>query len=254
MTIFQYFYKMKKLLFLFLWFCSITNIDAQTSKFGIIIGNGVRIREQANFKGKEIVKILTKEIVEILEVTTTKQSITGELNDTCGFYPWVKIRSNNKTEGWVFGKYVFKLEEAEKDKARLPQNRNIKLDTELYSLIVSRNFQQGCDVALSFCNDFAVVLLLDEKREKVKLFPAPQHEKLSSKSLNYWHINTDNEVYEKITKIEEIDHQKYLLQVYQEFQEDCALYKVEISIEPQETIHVLEYQLFDALFCKEMSK
>ncbi|MEY4902403.1 MAG: hypothetical protein RLZZ292_218 [Bacteroidota bacterium] len=246
---------MKKLLFLFLWFCSITNSDAQTSKLAVIIGNGVRIREQANFKGKEIVKILTKEIVEILEVTTTKQSITGELKDTCGFYPWVKIRYNNKTEGWVFGKYVFKLEESEKDKARLPQNRNIKLGNESYTLIASRNFQQGCDVPLSFCNDFAVVMLLDDKREKVKIFPAPQHEKLSNPgNFNYWHINTDNGVYEKIIKIEKIDDQKYLLQVYQEFQEDCALYKVEISIDPQETIHVLEYQLFDALFCKEMSK
>jgi hypothetical protein len=76
-----------------------------TANAGIIAGSGVRMRSAPNLNSK-IIKNLTHDLIEILEVSSEKTTISEET------FPWIKITTRDQREGFVWGKFVEKpLEE-----------------------------------------------------------------------------------------------------------------------------------------------
>jgi len=66
----------------------------------IIIGQSVKLRETASVQGK-ILGLLNYDIVKYIgEKNPIKETIDGET------YPWIKIETTEKIQGYVYGKYI----------------------------------------------------------------------------------------------------------------------------------------------------
>lgn len=73
------------------------NLDGATH--GAVTGSGVRLRQGPSLDS-EVLQIITYEVVEVLELQASSPEKIGE--DT---YPWVKIKTTQGKEGFIFGKY-----------------------------------------------------------------------------------------------------------------------------------------------------
>jgi len=77
------------------------------AKTGIVLGNGVRVRDKPTIADSQIVlKLGAGDKVEILDGTKTKDSfskIEGILLN--GGYPWYKVKKNNDI-GWIYGQLL----------------------------------------------------------------------------------------------------------------------------------------------------
>ena len=91
---------------------SIQNIDDTEHSHGIekpdqrvcayINASGVRIRKKASRSSKAIGSFKKGERVELLALSENKDTIEGYSS------PWILVIKNNKTRGWVFGRYISK--------------------------------------------------------------------------------------------------------------------------------------------------
>src|SRR5436309_1250113 len=78
----------------------------QTSTYkALIIGDGVRIRDQGNAKGTEVSKVHGQREVTIIEEGKKRDGL-GK-TDNCESYPWIKVKWEGDSTGWIYGKYVY---------------------------------------------------------------------------------------------------------------------------------------------------
>lgn len=73
--------------------------EGRSPTAGIIAGAGVRMRSGPDLNSK-IVHNLTHDLVEVLETTSEGTTINEET------YPWIKVRTRDQQEGYVWGKFV----------------------------------------------------------------------------------------------------------------------------------------------------
>ncbi|MFQ6042522.1 MAG: SH3 domain-containing protein [Candidatus Poribacteria bacterium] len=82
-------------------------VPSKLGKTGIVLGDGVRVRDKPNLADSQVVfKLISGDKVEILDRTKTKESfskIEGLLLD--GGYPWYKVKKNNNV-GWIYGQFL----------------------------------------------------------------------------------------------------------------------------------------------------
>ncbi len=70
------------------------------AQFGAVTGAGVRMRASTSLNST-ILTLVSHDIVPILEVSQQDQTIGSET------YPWVKLRSPDGQEGFIWGKFVW---------------------------------------------------------------------------------------------------------------------------------------------------
>lgn len=73
--------------------------EERSAQAGLILGAGVRMRSAPELNSK-ILKNLTHDRVQIMETTAEQTTINEES------FPWVKLRTKDQTEGYVWGKFV----------------------------------------------------------------------------------------------------------------------------------------------------
>jgi len=66
---------------------------------GIVAGGGVRMRVSPSLSSR-VEKVLTHEVVEVIDYNGPEQTINGET------FPWVKIRTLDGKDGYTWGKFV----------------------------------------------------------------------------------------------------------------------------------------------------
>ena len=71
--------------------------DANT--FGVITGEGVRVRAQPNLNS-QILKTISYDVLPVLDWSGQPETIGNET------HPWVKIKLNDGKEGYVYGKFI----------------------------------------------------------------------------------------------------------------------------------------------------
>lgn len=71
--------------------------DANT--FGVITGEGVRVRAQPNLNS-QILKTISYDVLPVLDWSGKPETIGSET------HPWVKVKLNDGKEGYVYGKFV----------------------------------------------------------------------------------------------------------------------------------------------------
>lgn len=72
--------------------------DAEPYEMGVIAGAGVRLRSAPSLQS-DIVKVLSHKLVTHLEQTTVETAIDGRT------FPWIKVRTPDGLEGYVYGRF-----------------------------------------------------------------------------------------------------------------------------------------------------
>jgi hypothetical protein len=78
---------------------------------GIVSGKVTNVRSSPSLKGKRLIKCTLGEPVLTFGKSKTKMRIGGDR-----FY-WIKIKTQDHVEGWIYGKYVQVLDDAVKGRA-----------------------------------------------------------------------------------------------------------------------------------------
>lgn len=190
---------------------------------GLIIGDGVRIREQASVNSAILSKISTGERLEILEVAPPGDSTTL---DACEVFPMVQVKTASGRKGWVFGKFVYRVYTND----HFFNNLNpVPFDGRMLELKRCHNFGTGAadQVGLTGCDDYYPVLLYDTKTGE--LFPVamaqPQNQVPNFK---FWCLEDDEGGGEHPTGLR-ADAQKITAGVFAEYMEGCGSYDVYIT-------------------------
>lgn len=96
------------ILYILLLFLSITSLAKSNNMYknkGIILGTKVNVRNKPTTKAKVITVVKEGENVQILEWSNSKEKI-GNYTDK-----WVKIKTNSNKIGYLFGAFIFDLDD-----------------------------------------------------------------------------------------------------------------------------------------------
>lgn len=137
---------------------------AQTSTYkAIIIGDGVRIRDQGNAKGTEVSKVHGKREVTIIEEGKKRDGL-GKTDD-CESYPWIKVKWAGDSTGWVYGKYIYYNDQGG---IQNDGGGDFLFQKKTYKILTYRNysFPVADDNGLTGCGlDYHVVLFCNENKK-----------------------------------------------------------------------------------------
>lgn len=127
---------------------------------GLIIGDAVRIRSEANVKAKEVSKVYNMREVEILEVSEKWDDLGKK--EMCSRYKWVKIKWEGDSTGWVYGKYCFKNEASS---GLLTKDTQFQFYGTSCQIQIYQNYEYpvGDEEGLTGCNNTLRVYIYDEK-------------------------------------------------------------------------------------------
>lgn len=101
---------------------------------GIIIGDGVRLRDNPN--GQIVTKLYKNNIVTILSKTEKTETINGHTSQ------WYKIKTEKDEEGWVFG-YYLKINTANKPQLSSYSNLSNENYSSILKSILPSNFEKS---------------------------------------------------------------------------------------------------------------
>lgn len=81
----------------------------------ITIGDGLKMRTWPSTNDDVICRYNTGELVRIIDITDEKEVLMHR--DECDKYgfPWYRIEDNRRYAGWVYGKFVYKINKADED-------------------------------------------------------------------------------------------------------------------------------------------
>lgn len=77
---------------------------------GLVVGEGVRLRSEANLESEIVEKLSTGDIVRMLEVSKKRVAI-GSGEDFCikNGYFWYRVQTVNNNQGWIYGKFLYSI-------------------------------------------------------------------------------------------------------------------------------------------------
>ena len=137
---------------------------------GFTVGNGIRLRESANTKSKKIAELPNGMLLNFLEQTRRKSITTGTDCDEYG-YPWIKVKTAGGTEGWIFGKFVYRFEGGEDYKeVKKHHGKTFKFDEERYQFGIGFDFSYTPmdDEGLTGCENTAIPFFHQEGIDRVQ--------------------------------------------------------------------------------------
>lgn len=191
---------------------------------GIILGDGVRIRQDSTLQSPVTGKVSTGEVLDILQLTATKHIVPGDESE--GSYPMVRVKTGKGSSGWISGKYVFLLLERHEAVSKI---HPVSLGGQEFRLQACRNYGTGAsdEVGLTGYAEFYPLLLVDTQTGQpfaVTMFePA-----VSVPNVHYWSLENDEGGTDAITGIEAAGPDKLRVSMKKELMEGCIRYQVDI--------------------------
>ena len=137
---------------------------------GFTVGNGIRMRSEANLKSEKVAELPHGMLVRILDKTGRKSITRGDACDEYG-YPWLKVKTANGKEGWIFGKFLYKINKKLVNKQVSDfQNTTFKFKDEpyIFGIGIDYSYPVGDDDGLTFCKDMAMPFLYKEGEEQIR--------------------------------------------------------------------------------------
>lgn len=98
----------KYFIVILLLFTIVFSIFSSELKYGLINGNNVNIRLEANIKSSVITKLIVGELVTVIEKSNELYRIGKDE------YNWFKIKTKKGITGWIYGKYLTLIKEKPK--------------------------------------------------------------------------------------------------------------------------------------------
>jgi len=116
--------------------------DTGLNKYdAIIVGHHVSMREKPTTKAKTLDKVNTGLLVKVLDQSEAREKLTkGNSCDDHGYH-WYKIKNAKGKTGWVFGKFLFKINKpAETDSVT---HKEVTLNKKKYYFAVAHDTSYG---------------------------------------------------------------------------------------------------------------
>lgn len=138
---------------------------SQILGYGIIVGENVRLRSDSTINSQILKVFNTGEYIQIEEATTlrAKININNDICDDYGYH-WYKIISKTGEQGWVFGAFVYIIEQ---------ENNNLNNDFEInekylqLKIAVSQTYGPADEYGLTGCDLYSIPFFKNEKNEEV---------------------------------------------------------------------------------------
>lgn len=201
---------------------------------GFTIGNGVRMRSEADLKSEKVAELPHGMLLKIMDETGRKSVTKGEECDKYG-YPWLKVKAADGQQGWIFGKFVNKIPKvASGRKISNFQGSTFKFKDEPYTFGFGKDYSYpvGDDEGLTLCEDRATLFLYKEGEEQIRPIFAKTTKgrdwQLTSHKNGYWQIETSDMIEEDLHSFLQILY-GVRLKYEAQFQEGFAEGTIEIT-------------------------
>ena len=165
---------------------------------GFTIGNGVRMRSKADLKSEKVAELPHGMLVKILDETSRKSITKGFDCDDYG-YPWLKVKTADGQEGWIFGKFLNKIPKKAIDKkVNNFQGKTFKFKDEpfIFGFGIDYSYPMMDDEGLTLCEDMTTLFLYKEGEETIRPIFAKTMKgrdwKLTSHKNGYWQLENSD--------------------------------------------------------------
>ncbi len=190
----------------------------------IIIGENVNVRSFPDVSGTKRFQLSSGTLVEVLDQSALAVDLYRS-GDKCEEFPWIKLATPSGKEGWMYGKYVYRVLD-EPSQLKDPARASFSLGDNIWQLALCQNYGPGAmnESGLTGCEDFSVVLLYTDNWRKTQLVPLAD---APHSSFPIWNLQSDSGVEEKITYIEPEETLSFHIEC--SFQEGKASYDITIT-------------------------
>lgn len=185
-------------------------------------------RQMPGFEQPQAFQLTAGQSVFLKEVKQVDSGLQDE-NAFCYENTWVRIQTEDDREGWVFGKFVGKIEEAS-DLIDGYSSFQVMLDDEIYNVLLAGNYTIGASVegeGLTGCEEFYPLVFMRNYYQDLELIRVDGH---PSSDYPFARLISDEGAEEKITAAE-TQGNYIVFHVEALYQEGSASYKLEIKRE-----------------------
>lgn len=163
---------------------------------GFSVGDNVRLRAEADVKSEMIAELPNGLLLKIIK-RTEKEFVLFKNNDSCDEYghPWVEVETIDGQKGWIFGKFVYKIENLKHEKINEFQGRIFQFNGEDYRFGYGVDFSHPAmdDVGLSGCEDLGILFFYKEGEQQIRPIMVKPNKlsswrKLKENSKGFWHF------------------------------------------------------------------
>lgn len=180
---------------------------------GVLLSNKIMLLDDSLNSIKDISKY-NKSFVEIIAVS---EKMYNEADDYCKEFNYVKIKSED-FEGIINGRLIFEI---------LDSTQNKKNDTISFSITSFLGVGPFQDNEVTDCIETAPTILIENKTGSKSLIYMIKNKHYKS-SYDYFSLNSDSEIWDKILEIKKVD-ENFQLQIKTTWQDGGELFTVEIS-------------------------
>ncbi len=173
------------------------------------VGNGVRVRAEDNAKSEKVTELKNGTLLTIVGETERRTLSTKTECDRNG-YSWFNVVTSGGHKGWIFGKYVYKIEKRGKSGISSYVGATYKFNDEPYIFGVGKDQSMPMtdEVGLTGCDDYLLPFFYKEGEATITAINAKDHEKttyqLAKNANNYWELTASDGRVDKINSILQI--------------------------------------------------
>ena len=156
------------------------------------------MRSKADLKSEKVAELPHGMLVRILDETRRKSITKGFDCDDYG-YPWLKVKTADGQEGWIFGKFLNKIPKKAIDKkVNNFQGKTFKFKDEpfIFGFGVDYSYPMMDDEGLTLCEDMTTLFLYKEGEETIRPIFAKTMKgrdwKLTSHKNGYWQLENSD--------------------------------------------------------------
>lgn len=138
----------------------------------IIVGSGVRSREQPNSSGTIIRSFAQGELVKVIDQNQERIMLgKGQGCEEFGYY-WYKVQDSQGKESWIYGKYIFRFKQLRSDKGRVMGGQELTVNGKNYIFQVATDESIGPsdEEGLTGCDKFFIPFLYEPGAANAILF------------------------------------------------------------------------------------
>lgn len=217
---------------------------------GIVIGENVRIRQEASLQSAVIGKASTGQMLSILEVTDSSYAVSSNVTG-CDEYPMIRVRTGEGQTGWIFGAYVYLIMPG--GDSQTAGLRPFTFDHHHFAIKLAEGFGVGAfdGEELTGCDEFYPVLLWDTQTGQA--FPvALADPNKSYVRFKYWNLESDEGGEEHLNEVAAKSAQTLSASICNDMMEGYATYQIDISKKGEGYVGtVSKYRRFDTGSCKK---
>ena len=171
---------------------------------GFIVGDNVRLRASADVKSDMVAELSNGLLLKILGKTDKEYILLkGSYCDETYGSPWINVETIDGQKGWIFGKFVYKVENLKHETINEYQGKIFEFNNEKYRFGYAVDFSHPFmdNTGLSLCDDLGILFFHKTGEQQIRPIivkkPETQRISLEQNKKGFWHfVNYSDHFYE----------------------------------------------------------